>query len=58
VAPKDVASLFDRIDTFSTLLKCIAGVIEDCGGDFEDGKKLGVFVMDAVNAYLFLVLCM
>jgi hypothetical protein len=46
----DASSLVDRIDTFATLIRCVALVVENCGGSYEEDKKLGSFIIDAVNA--------
>ena len=47
---RGASSLVARVDTFTTLVKCIARVVEDCGGRLEEEKHLGAYVMDAVNA--------
>jgi len=49
-ADRGASSLVARVDTFTTLVKCIARVVEDCGGSLEEEKHLGAYVMDAVNA--------
>jgi hypothetical protein len=46
----DASSLVDQIDTFATLVKCVAHVVENCGGSYEEDKNLGAYLMDAVNA--------
>ena len=45
----DASSLVDRIDTFATLIKCVALVVESCGGSYED-QNLESHLIDAVNA--------
>jgi hypothetical protein len=35
----DASSLVDRIDTFATLVKCVAHVVEHCGGSYEEDQK-------------------
>jgi hypothetical protein len=49
ITAADTSSLVDRIDTFATLIKCVAHVVENCGGSYEEDKKLGSYIIDAVN---------
>ena len=44
------AALVDRIDTFATLIKCVAHVVKNCGGSYEEDRNLGSCLIDAVNA--------
>jgi len=46
----DASSLVDWIDTFATLVKCVAHVVENCGGSYEEDRNLGSYLIDAVNA--------
>jgi hypothetical protein len=46
----DASSLVERIDTFATLVKCFAHVVEQCGGSYEEDRNLGSYLIDAVNA--------
>ena len=46
----DASTLVDRIDTFATLVKCVAHVVENCGGSYEEDRNLGSDLIDAVNA--------
>jgi len=50
ITAADASSLVDRIDTFTTLIKCVAHVVENCGGSSDEDKKLGSYIIDAVNA--------
>lgn len=50
ITATDASSLADRIDTFATLIKCVAHVVENCGGSYDEDKKLGSYIIDAVNA--------
>lgn len=50
ITAADASSLVDRIDTFSTLIKCVALVVENCGGSYEEDRNLGSHLIDAVNA--------
>jgi hypothetical protein len=46
----DASSLVDRMDTFATLVKCVAHVVDNCGGSYEEDRNLGAYLIDAVNA--------
>jgi|SRR5579859_1398745 len=46
----DTTSLVSRIDTFATLIKCVAHIVESCGESYEEDKRLGSYIIDAVNA--------
>jgi hypothetical protein len=49
-ASSDASSLVDWIDTFATLVKCVAHVVDNCGGSYEEDRNLGAYLIDAVNA--------
>jgi hypothetical protein len=46
----DASSLVDRIDTFATLIKCVAHAVRNCDGSYEEDRNLGSYLIDAVNA--------
>ena len=50
ISAADASSLVDRIDTFATLIKCVAHVVENCGGSYEEDRNLGSYLIDVVNA--------
>jgi hypothetical protein len=49
ISAADTSNMVDHIDTFATLLKCVAHVVENCGGSYEEDKRLGSYIIDAVN---------
>jgi hypothetical protein len=50
ISTTDASTLVDRIDTFATLVKCVAHVVDNCGGSYEEDRNLGSYLIDAVNA--------
>src|SRR5579859_5379003 len=49
ITAMDASSLVERIDTFATLIKCVAHVVVNCGGSYDEDRKLGSYIIDAVN---------
>lgn len=50
ISTTDASTLVDRIDTFAMLVKCVAHIVENCGGSYEEDRNLGSYLIDAVNA--------
>jgi hypothetical protein len=48
----DTDSFINHMKTFPMFVKCVAKVVEDRRGSYDEDKQLGAYIMNAVSAVI------